>query len=199
MTNMHSANTALLGREPQLAALGDLIDHVRDRGGALVVTGEPGIGKSALLRQASMDARKAGMLVLTVSGVQSESLLPFAGLHQLLGPVLGQLGRLASPQRDALRAALGVTDGDADPFLTALAVLNLLAVSAASAPVLIIADDAHWLDRPTVDAMAFVARRLEFEPVLMLITLRDDYQGTFSDAGLPSMHLGPLSDRKSVV
>jgi DNA-binding CsgD family transcriptional regulator/tetratricopeptide (TPR) repeat protein len=193
MTNMHSANTALFGREPQLAALGDLIDHVRDRGGALVVTGEPGVGKSALLRQASMDARKAGMLVLTMSGVQSESLLPFAGLHQLLGPVLGQLNRLASPQRDALRAALGVTDGDADAFLTSLAVLNLLAASAASVPVLVIAEDAHWLDRPTVDAMAFVARRLEFEPILMLITVRDDYQGAFSDAGLPSMHLGPLS------
>ena len=146
---MHSANTALFGREPQLAALGDLIDHVRDRGGALVVTGEPGVGKSALLRQASMDARKAGMLVLTVSGVQSESLLPFAGLHQLLRPVLGQLNRLASPQRDALRAALGVTDGDADAFLTSLAVLNLLAVSAASVPVLVIAEDAHWLDRPS--------------------------------------------------
>src|ERR1700761_4041298 len=177
MTNMHSANTALFGREPQLAVLGDLIDHVRDRGGALVVTGEPGVGKSALLRQASMDARKAGMLVLTASGVQSESLLPFAGLHQLLGPVLGQLNRLASPQRDALRVALGVIDRGADAFLRSLAVLNLLAVSAASAPVLITADDAHWLYRPTVDAMAFVGRGLELEPVLMFITVRDDYQG----------------------
>ena len=76
---MDSANTTLFGREPELRVIGGLIDHVRDRGGALVVTGEPGVGKSALLRHASMHAREAGMLVLTASGVQSESLLPFAG------------------------------------------------------------------------------------------------------------------------
>lgn len=105
MALMDSASTTLFGREPELRVLGDLIDQVRDRGGALAVTGEPGVGKSALLRQASVHAREAGMLVLTVSGVQSESLLPFAGLHQLLGPVLGKLDQLAEPQRDALRSA----------------------------------------------------------------------------------------------
>src|SRR5690348_7403271 len=112
MALMDSATTTLFGREPELRVLGDLIDHVRDRGGALAVTGEPGVGKSALLRQARKHAREAGMLVLTVSGVQSESLMPFAGLHQLLRPVLGKLDQLAEPQRNALRTALGMTDGD---------------------------------------------------------------------------------------
>jgi DNA-binding NarL/FixJ family response regulator len=193
MALMDSASTTLFGREPELRVLGDLIDHVRDRGGALAVTGEPGVGKSALLRQASMRAREAGMLVLTVSGVQSESLLPFAGLHQLLGPVLGKLDQLADPQRDALRTALGMTDRDTDAFLTALAVLNLLAASASRVPVLVIAEDAHWLDQPTSNALAFVARRLDFEPILMLIAIRDDYHGAFTDAGLPTLHLEPLS------
>ena len=189
---MDSANTTLFGREPELGVIGGLIDHVRGRGGALVVTGEPGVGKSALLRHASMHAREAGMLVLTASGVQSESLLPFAGLHQLLGPVLGKLDQLAAPQRDALRSALGMTDRDTDAFLTALAVLNLLAASATHVPALVIAEDAHWLDQPTSNVLAFVARRLEFEPILMLIAVRDDYRGAFSDAGLPALRLEPL-------
>jgi DNA-binding NarL/FixJ family response regulator len=193
MALMDSANTTLFGREPELRVLGDLIDNVRDRGAALAVTGEPGVGKSALLRQASLHAREAGMLVLTVSGVQSESLLPFAGLHQLLGPVLGRLDQLAELQRDALRTALGMTDRHTDAFLTALAVLNLLAASASRVPALVIAEDAHWLDQPTANALAFVARRLEFEPILMLIAIRDDYRGSFTDAGLPTLHLEPLS------
>jgi DNA-binding CsgD family transcriptional regulator len=194
MALMDSANTTLFGREPELRVLGDLIDHVRDRGGALAVTGEPGVGKSALLQQASMHATEAGMLVLTVTGVQSESLLPFAGLHQLLGSVLSKLDQLAEPQRDALRTALGMTDRGTDAFLTALAVLNLLAASASRVPALVIAEDAHWLDQPTRNALAFVARRLEFEPILMLIAIRDDYHhGAFTDAGLPTLHLEPLS------
>jgi DNA-binding CsgD family transcriptional regulator len=193
MALMDSANTTLFGREPELRVLGDLIDHVRDQGGALAVTGEPGVGKSALLRQASVHASEAGMLVLTVSGVQSESLLPFAGLHQLLGPVLGELDQLAEPQRDALRTALGMTDRYTDAFLTALAALNLLAASATRVPTLVIAEDAHWLDQPTSNVLAFVARRLEFEPILMLFAVRDDYRGAFSDAGLPTLHLEPLS------
>jgi hypothetical protein len=193
MALMDSAHTTLFGREPELRVLGDLIDHVRDRGAALAVTGEPGVGKSALLQQASMHATEAGMLVLTVTGVQSESLLPFAGLHQLLRPVLSKLDQLAEPQRDALRTALGMTDRGTDAFLTALAVLNLLAASASRVPTLVIAEDAHWLDQPTGNALAFVARRLEFEPILMLIAIRDDYHGAFTDAGLPTLHLQPLS------
>ena len=86
-----------------------------------------------------------------------------------------------------------MTDRDTDAFLTALAVLNLLAASASRVPALVIAEDAHWLDQPTSNVLAFVARRLEFEPILMLIAVRDDYRGVFSDAGLPTLHLEPLS------
>ena len=101
------------------------------RGGSLVLSGEPGVGKSALLREASARAARSGMLVLTATGVQSEAQLPFAGLHQLLRPVLGQLDGLAAPQRDAILAAFGLADAVApDLFLTALAALDLLAETA---------------------------------------------------------------------
>jgi DNA-binding CsgD family transcriptional regulator len=193
MDQANPAASPLVGREPEKQVLAGLLDRVRARGGSLVVTGEPGVGKSALLREASAHAGRGGMSVLTVTGVQSESLLPFAGLHQLLLPVLGRIGDLAAPQRDALQSAFGVTDTEADAFLTALAALNLLAGSAVRAPVLVIVEDAHWLDRPTCDVLAFVARRLEFEPILMVVAIRDGFATSFDDAGLPALHLEALS------
>jgi DNA-binding CsgD family transcriptional regulator len=187
------ATSSLFGREIETRRLGDLLDHVHDRGGSLVVSGEPGIGKSALLRETSTDARDRGMLVLTATGVPSETQLPFAGLHQLLQPVLGQLDGLAAPQREALLAAFSLTDAAApDLFLTALAALDLLADAAAQAPVLVVAEDAHWLDCSTSDVLAFVARRLEFEPIVMIAGIRDGFQSPFNDAALPSMHLEAL-------
>lgn len=99
--------TSLVGREREAGVLGGLLDHVREGGGSLVLSGEPGIGKSALVREASQRARDLGMLVLTATGVQSEAQLPFAGLHQLLRPVLPRLDDLAAPQRDTLLAAFG--------------------------------------------------------------------------------------------
>ncbi len=188
------ATAPLFGREIETQMLGDLLDHVHDRGGSLVVSGEPGIGKSALLEEASARARGHGMLVLTATGVQSEAQLPFAGLHQLLRPVLGRVDELAARQRDALLAAFGLIDSAApDLFLTALAVLHLLADRAAEAPVLVVAEDAHWLDRATSDVLVFVARRLEFEPILLVAALRDGFESPFNDAGLPSLHLKALS------
>src|SRR5581483_7424647 len=116
----------------------------------------------------------------------------FAGLHQLLRPVLGQLDRLATPQRDALRGAFGLSDGQApDLFLTALAALDLLAESAARAPVLVVADDAQWLDHPTRDVLAFIARRLEFEPVVLVLAVLDGYDSPLG-AGTPSLSLDVL-------
>ena len=183
----------LIGREPEARALGDLLDHVHSRGGSLTLNGEPGIGKSALLREVSTRAEQAGMLVLTATGVQSEAQLPFAGLHQLLRPVLRHVGTLAAPQRSAILAAFGLADEAApDLFLTALASLNLLSASAAQAPVLVIAEDAHWLDRSTSDVLAFVARRLELEPILLVAAIRDGFQGPLSDAGLPALRLQAL-------
>ncbi len=185
--------TSLLGRESETRVLDDLFDHVHEHGGSLVVSGGPGVGKSALLGEASAGAKGRGMLVLTATGVQSEAQLPFAGLHQLLRPVLGQKDGLAAPQRDAMLAAFGLTDAAApDLFLTALAALDLLAESAARAPVLVVAEDAHWLDRSTCEVLAFVARRLEFEPILLVAAVRDGFESPFDDAGLSALHLEAL-------
>ena len=122
------AFTLLFGRESEMQVLDDLLDHIHDRGRSLVVSGGPGVGKSALLGEASTRAQDLGMLVLTVTGVQCEAQLPFAGLHRLLQPVLSRLGRLAAPQRDVMLGAFGLADAAApDLFQTALAALDLLA------------------------------------------------------------------------
>jgi DNA-binding CsgD family transcriptional regulator len=190
--------TSLFGREAQTQMLGDLLDLVPDRGGSLVVSGEPGVGKSALLKEASTRAQGRGMLVLADTGVQSEAQLPFAGLHRLLQPILGQVDGLPAPQRRALLAAFGMTDAAVpDLFLTALAALNLLAETADRTPVLAVADDAHWLDRATSDVLAFIARRLEFEPILLVAGIRDGFESPFNDAGLPSLHLEALPPREA--
>ena len=188
------AVTSLLGRESEVRLLGGLLDRVTDQGGALVVSGGPGIGKSALLGEAVRRARERGMLVLRVTGVQSEAVLPFAGLHGLLQPLLGRVDALGAPQRDAVLAAFGMTDAAVpDPFLTALAALDLMAEAASRAPVLVVADDAHWLDQATRDALTFVARRLEFEPILLVAAIRDGYETPLREAGLPSLALGALA------
>jgi DNA-binding CsgD family transcriptional regulator len=190
---MFGVITSLVGREREAGVLSRLLDHVRDGGGSLVLSGEPGIGKSALVREASQRGRDLGMLVLTATGVQSEAQLPFAGLHQLLRPVLPRLGELAAPQRDTLLAAFGLAEAPVpDPFLAALAALNLLAASAAQAPVLVVAEDAHWLDRVTCDVLAFVARRLEFDPVVLIATIRDGFTTPLGEAALPGLHIDPL-------
>jgi DNA-binding CsgD family transcriptional regulator len=188
------AASMLLGREAELDVLDRLLDDARVRGGSLALTGGPGVGKSALLAEAAARAAQHGMLVLRATGVQSEALLAFAGLHQLLRPVLGHLDRLAGPQRDAMRTAFGLTEGHTpDVFLTALAALDLLVESAAGAPVLVAADDAQWLDRPTRDVLAFVARRLEFEPVVLLTATLDGYDSV-PNAGTPGLHLEALTE-----
>jgi AAA ATPase-like protein len=183
----------LVGRERELAALADLIDRVSERGRTLVVRGEAGIGKSTLLAAATTRARDHGMLVLTATGVQSEAHLPFAGLHQLLRPILSGSQQLPAPQRAALLAAFGMTDAAApDLFLIALAVLELLADTAEGSPLLLGVEDAQWLDHPTSDVLAFVARRLESEPIVLLAAIREGYESPLVEAGLAELRLeGP--------
>ena len=163
-----------------------LLDDVTARGQALVVHGEPGIGKSRLLSETERTARERGMAVLSTTGVQSEAHLPFAGLHQLLRPVRGRAGELREVQRAALDAAFGLTHEEApEHFRIAMAVLDLVSDVAADAPLVVVVDDAHWLDRPTADVLAFVARRIESDPIVVLVAIRDGYPSALSEAGLP--------------
>jgi DNA-binding CsgD family transcriptional regulator len=188
------AGLPLVGREREVAVLDDLVDGVGERGGTLVVRGEAGIGKSALLAAASTRAREHGMTVLTTGGVQSEARLPFAGLHQLLRPILAGAKRLPVGQRIALLAAFGMAEVAApDLFLIALAALELLADTAARAPLLLIVEDAQWLDHPTGDVLAFVARRLESEPIVLLAAVREGYVSALGEAGLPELGLEGLA------
>jgi DNA-binding CsgD family transcriptional regulator len=189
----HDDALRLYGRARELDALNQLIDHAPDGGGAVVVRGEAGIGKSSLVAEAGRRAAALGMRTLDLHGVQSESHLPFAGLHQLLQPLLAQLEILAPPQRAALEAAFGLTDTAApDRFLIALATLDLLVEAAQPAPLLLIVDDAHWMDAPTCDALAFVARRVHLDPVVLILTARDGAENPFETAGLSELLVGPL-------
>jgi AAA ATPase-like protein len=127
---------SLVGREVELRTLDDLVDGARDQGAALVLRGEPGIGKSVLLHVAKERAQARAMLVLSTTGTQMEANLPFAGLHQLLRPILARTDRLPGPQRDALLGAFGMTEAPSpDMFLVALATLGLLTDTAPSTPV----------------------------------------------------------------
>ena len=182
----------LHGREPDCAALRELLDAARlSRSAALVIRGEPGVGKTALLEYAAEHA--AGLQVLRGTGVQSEVTLPFAALHQLLYPVLDQLPALPAPQSAALGAAFGLTPGRSDdPFLVAVAVLTLVSEVSAGEGLLCLVDDAQWLDGPSADALIFVARRLDAEGVVLLFGARDDDQRNFTAAGLPELRLAGL-------
>src|ERR671912_889447 len=183
----------LLGREAETALLTSLLDRISSGGGALVLRGEPGIGKSRLLAEAAGLARDRGMLLLSTSGIQSEAHLPFAGLHQLLRPVRDRAADLMPTQRKALDAAFGLTDGPPpEQFRIAMATLDLLSDVAGDAPLLLIAEDAHWLDRPTTEVRAFVARRLESDPIVLLAASRDGYHSALADAGLPEHRLAAL-------
>jgi DNA-binding NarL/FixJ family response regulator len=177
----------LYGRDVERRAIGTLLDAARDtRSGVLVVRGEAGIGKSALLEDAR--DRAPDMQVLAVRGVESESELAFAGLHQLLRPALTLLDQLPPPQSMALQGALGLTErsGD-DRFLISAACLTLLSELAERRPVLCLIDDAQWLDTPSADALVFVARRLGAEGVAMLFAAREDDERRFEARGLPDL------------
>jgi DNA-binding CsgD family transcriptional regulator len=188
----------LVGREDELASLHERLLLAGDRGGALVVRGEAGVGKSALLEAARLSAAHSGMATLVTEGFQSEAHIAFAGLHRLLRPVLSSLGTLPSPQRTAIQAAFGLSEAAApDLFLIALASLDLLSEMAAAAPLLLVIDDAQLLDTATCDVLMFMARRLELEPIVMLFAVRTGSAPWIDRAGLPELRLEPLSDVSS--
>ncbi|MET8998524.1 AAA family ATPase [Amycolatopsis sp. NPDC004169] len=184
---------ALSGRDSELKELRELVDGPQDRSGVLI-RGEAGIGKSALVTAAAAAASVAGLRVLRTTGAEAERNLPWAGLHQLLYPVRAGVAQLPEPQRDALRTALGLAAG-AEPsaYLVGLAALTLLAEEAAAKPLVLVAEDVHWLDRASADALAFVARRIETEPIVLVATLRDGFECPLLEAGLVPMPLDRLA------
>src|SRR5580704_14007355 len=185
----------IIGRDAGLARLRELVDPVPQASRVLVVTGEAGMGKTVLLAGAAGRARSAGMRVLPVTGRESESRLAFAGLHQLLRPVLSRTDALPGRQAQALSRALGLAadPGAPDPLLTGVAVLTLLSDLSGRAPVLVVADDAHWLDRSSLEALAFAGSRLDAEPVVLLVGARGQAPPPGFDRGFPELHLPPLS------
>ncbi len=181
------------GRASERDKLGRLLDNVRaGESAALVVRGEAGIGKTALLDDC---VRKAsGFRVVRIAGAESEMELPFAGLHQLCAPMLDHLDALPDPQQNALRVAFGLTSGDVpDRFLVSLASLSLLAEVALTRPLLCVVDDAQWLDAASGQVFGFVARRILAESVLMLFGLREPSEDR-QLVGLPELMLRGLTD-----
>ena len=182
---------ALVDRHRERQALDGLLGDLRSgRGRALVVRGEAGVGKSALLEYAAGAA--ADMRVARAAGVESEMELAFAGVHQLCAPLLDRLERLPGPQRDALGIAFGLRGGGApDRFLVGLAVLTLLSEAAEDRPLLCLVDDAQWLDRASAQVLPFVARRLLADPVGLLFAVRDPGEQL---GGLPDLEVRGLRD-----
>lgn len=189
---------ALVGRDAQIAELDLALAQAAEHGAALLVSGEAGIGKTCLLDVAVKKAQSRGFRVLTVTGLESESELPYAGLHQLLQPVLESSSRLPAPQRSALLTALGMRTGSSpEVFLVALATLTLIDEVADQRPVLLVADDVQWLDASTVSVLTFLARRLESTQILLVIAARAGSQTAIQAAQLPEIQLGPMTEAAS--
>ena len=192
----------LYGREDEQAAVDALLTAAREgRSGALVLRGEPGIGKTALLGHAADTAVGDGFRVIRATGVQYEAELPFAGLSLLLAPALDRLPGLPAPQRRSLERAFGLAEAaedgasgrPGDRLLAGLAVLSLLAELADEQPLLCVVDDAQWLDRESTEALLLAARRLQAEGVVLLLAARDG-EGSWAAPGLPELRLTALAD-----
>ncbi|MFG2367466.1 AAA family ATPase [Streptomyces mirabilis] len=186
----------IVGRDHELALLSRLVDALTTgRTGALLMTGGPGAGKSALLDAAARMARRSGVRALRCRGSEGESGLAFAGLHQLLRPFLDLAEGLPARQRAALLGVFGLDDGTrtvSDPLLTSLGALTLLSDAAEHGPLLLVIDDTHWLDLGTLDVLAFMARRLEGEPVALLLAARDTAVPAQLDRQIDRLAIEPL-------
>jgi DNA-binding CsgD family transcriptional regulator len=188
----------IIGREHELEVLTAAVDAAAEAGRAVAVCGEPGIGKSVLIEAAARRGQERGYLVLRSTGVEAESQLPFAGLHELVRPVLGAADALPAPQRRALLSAFGVAeDRSPEPFLICLAALNVLTGVSARQPVAVIVDDVHWLDQPSQDALAFLARRIHDDRVTVVGGLRTEYATPFLPASGQVLKIEPLDEESS--
>jgi predicted ATPase len=189
----------LVGRSVEVSQVRALVDGLPGRGGTLVVRGEPGIGKTALVAEAIDAAVARRMLVLRAVGSEFESHLPYAALQQLCRSQRERVVRLRPRQRDAMEAAFGSGSAAApDLYLVGLATLELLTEIGEERGVLVVVDDAHWIDGSTARVLAFVARRLEADPVALLVSLRAGYRSKLTDETLPRLDLGALSRAEAV-
>ncbi len=191
-TRTQPPGAQLLGRQRERAVLAGLLDGARaGEGGVLVVHGEPGVGKTALLEWMVEEGRQ--LRVLRADGVEGEMELPFAALQQLCSPILDRSEGLPDPQREALNVAFGLSAGPApNPFLVGLAALGLLSEASEQRPLLCVVDDSQWLDRASARALAFVARRLLAENIAFAFTAREVGDAL---AGLPELRVEPLGHR----
>ncbi|SOC88395.1 Predicted ATPase [Curtobacterium sp. 314Chir4.1] len=183
----------VIGREREMAVLRDALRDVADGGSAFVVDGEPGIGKSSLVAEAIASANARGVRTITTTGTMAESAEPYAALHMLLYPLRAGIADLPGPQRRALDVAFGVENGvQPSPLLAGLAALTLLSDAAAERPLLVVAEDLHWIDAPSEWALRMMARRVGEDPIVMIMTTRNtDLTET---PGLQRLHLAPLDD-----
>jgi DNA-binding CsgD family transcriptional regulator len=183
----------LVGREAEQRKLSDLLLAIPRHGQAVILLGDPGIGKTALQTFAVAEARQHGYQVLCANGSQGEAHLPFAGLHQLVHHKLDRANELPATQRDALLTAFGRTDSTGvNPFLISLAALELFGALAADEPLVICIDDAHWVDTPTMDVISFVARRISAEPILLLLSARPMGERMSLDPSISQLEVEPL-------
>jgi DNA-binding CsgD family transcriptional regulator len=192
-TTSESQAPALIGREDEMRRLDAMVDGLGANGGALVISGDAGIGKSALLQHVRARAEVTGLQTLSAVGVESEADLAFAGLHQLLGPILELSDRLPDPRRHALEAAFGITAAQVPHrFHISLAAHQLVSEAASSRPLILLVDDAHWLDSSSLDVLTFLARRLVAEPIALLASVRDGYPTSLEQEHLPRLRLERL-------
>ena len=190
-----SSARSVIGRDAELEFIGSFLDRAAIEGGALLMIGDAGVGKTLLLDTAAARAAAAGTEVLSAVGAEFEADVSFAGLNQVLRPLLGELRRLDSAYCQALTVALGLDDGPpSSQLLVANAALALLRQAAADTPLLVIVDDLQWLDRASAVVLAFVARRLGGSRAGLLAASRSGQEGFFERSGLPEYDLRPLDD-----
>ncbi len=185
----------LIGRDKELAFIGSFVERAATGGGALLMSGDAGVGKTLLLEVAAARAAAVGIRVVRAVGAEFEADVSFAGLNQVMHPLLGELQRLDAAHRQALTVALGLGDGPPpSQLLVANAALALLRQAAVATALLVIVDDLPWLDRASAVVLGFAARRLDGSRVGLIAASRAGEEGFFERAGLPGYELQPLDN-----
>jgi DNA-binding CsgD family transcriptional regulator len=185
----------LIGRDEDIARIWSFVEQASSGGGALLVAGDAGVGKTVLLEEVASRAQGVGTRVLRAAGAQFEADLSFAGLHQVVYPLFAELGGLPGPHASALQVAVGLSEGDAhDPLVVGHATLSLLLATAAHQALLLVVDDLPWLDRPSAVVLGFVARRLRGGRVGFLAAARSEEPSFFERGDIPTYDLAPLGE-----